>query len=226
MPTSAPGPRTADEIIERLRDLADPVEFAKISRRVDPGQVLGVRMKYQFDLAKAAAGLDLAEVRKLLRSPWYEARMVAVSILDFRARKAADDSDERRALYELYLSEHSHIDTWDLVDRAAPRVLGGFLLHRSRAPLFDLARSPNVWKRRSAITAAFWIIRSGDLDDPLALADLLLDDPEHFVQTSVGTALREVGRVDAGVLQAFVAKNAARISPTTRRLMKDSSSPG
>lgn len=221
--TASPRLTTADQIVERLRELADPAEFARISRRVDPDQVLGVRMKYQFDLAKAESTMDLTEVRKLVQSPWYEARMVAVSILDARARTASADSDERRALYELYLSEHGHIDTWDLVDRAAPRVLGGYLLHRSRAPLFELARSTNVWERRSAITAAFWIIRSGDLDDPLALADLLLDDDEHFVQTSVGTALREIGRVDAGEFDAFVARNASRISPTTRRLLKDPS---
>ena len=89
MTSSSPAPRTADQILERLRELADPAEFAKISTRVDPGQVLGVRMKYQFDLAKAEWGMDLAEVRKLLRSPWYEARMVAVSILDARARRAS-----------------------------------------------------------------------------------------------------------------------------------------
>lgn len=219
-----PSTVTADQILDRLRELADPAEFAKTSKRVDPGQVLGVRMKYQFDLAKQESAIDLAEVRLLLRSPWYEARMVAISILDARARRSPADTDERRRLYELYLSEHSHIDTWDLVDRAAPRVIGDYLLHRSRAPLFDLARSANVWERRTAITASFWIIRSGDCSDPLAIASLLLEDEEHFVQTSVGTALREVGRIDPSALDAFVARNAGRISPTTRRLLKDNSS--
>ena len=221
--TPPDGP-TADDILERLRNLADPAEFAKISTRVDPGQVIGVRMKYQFDLAKQESAMDLDEVRLLLRSRWYEGRMVAVSILDARARRSPADTAERGALYELYLSEHDHIDTWDLVDRAAPRVIGDYLLHRSRAPLFELAGSANVWERRTAITAAFWIIRSGDLDDPLTIADLLLDDGEQFVQTSVGTALREVGRVDPQRLDAFVARNVGRISPTTRRLMKDASS--
>lgn len=225
--TSARRPRstaTADQILERLREMADPAEFARISTRVDPGQVIGVRMKSQFDLAKQESTMDLDEVRRLIRSPWYEARMVAISILDARARRSPADTDDRRRLYELYLSEHGHIDTWDLVDRAAPRVIGDYLLARSRAPLFDLARSTNVWERRTAITASFWIIRSGDLTDPLAIADLLLDDGEKFVQTSVGTALREVGRVDPAALDTFLARNADRISPTTRRLMKDGSS--
>lgn len=221
MATASDG-RTADEVVARLRDLSDPAEFAKVSKRVDPARILGVRMKHLFDLAKAESAMDLGEVRRLLSSPWYEARVVAVSILDDRARHSPADADDRRDIYELYLAELRFVDTWDLVDRAAPRVIGDYLLHRSRAPLFELARSENVWERRTAITAAFWIIRAGDVDDPLAIADLLLDDDEHYVQTSVGTALREIGRVDPARLDAFVSRNADRISPTTRRLMRDS----
>lgn len=211
----------ADQIVRRLRELADPAEFAKTVKRVPAEQVIGVRMKLLFDLAKAQASMDLDEVRLLLRSPWYDARVVAVSILDARARMSPATSDDRRAIYELYLAEHRHIDTWDLVDRAAPRVVGDYLLERSRTPLFELARSGDPWERRTAITAAFWIIRAGDLDDPLALVDLLLDDDEHFVQTSLGTALREIGRVDPARLDEFVTRNAGRISPATRRLMAD-----
>ena len=218
-PDASPGP--AADVLLRLHELADPAEFDKIVKRVSREQVIGVRMKRLFDLANEQASMDLDEVRLLLRSPWYEARVVAVSILDARARRSPATKDDRRAIYELYLAEHRHIDTWDLVDRAAPRVVGDYLLHRSRAPLFDLARSGDPWERRTAITAAFWIIRSGDLDDPLALADLLLDDDEHFVQTSVGTALREIRRVDAARLDDFVSRNAGRIRPATRRLMAD-----
>ena len=214
---------TADSILERLRALADPAEFTKVAARVDPTQVIGVRMKHLFDLAKAESAMELSEVTLLLRSRWYECRVVAVSILDTRARASSPDTDDRRAVYELYLSEHRHIDTWDLVDRAAPHVVGDYLLHRSRAPLFTLARSAHPLERRSAITAAFWIIRARDLDDPIGLVDILLDDGEHVVQTSVGTALREIGRVDAERQRAFVEQNTHRISPATRRLMADRS---
>ncbi|RRQ28661.1 hypothetical protein DK926_07440 [Rhodococcus sp. Eu-32] len=60
-----------------------------IAKRVDRSQVVGVRMKRVFDLAKANAHLDLETVRDLLRSRWFESRMVAVSILDARARRKA-----------------------------------------------------------------------------------------------------------------------------------------
>lgn len=116
---------------------------------------------------------------------------------------------------------HRHIDSWDLVDRAAPRVIGAYLLGRSREPLFDLARSGNIWERRTAITAAFWIIRAGDVDDPLTLVDMLLDDPEHFIQTSVGTAIRELNRITPERIETYLQQNAHRVSPATRRLMAD-----
>jgi hypothetical protein len=66
--------------------------------------IIGVRMKHLFDLAKAESAMELDEVRSLLRYPLHEPRVVAVSILDFRARRSASDTDERRALYEFYLA--------------------------------------------------------------------------------------------------------------------------
>ncbi|OAK51220.1 hypothetical protein A3K89_13480 [Rhodococcoides kyotonense] len=57
-------------------------------------------MKHVFDLAKANAHLDLETVRDLLRSRWFESRMVAVSILDARARRKALGDPERKHLYE------------------------------------------------------------------------------------------------------------------------------
>ena len=59
---------------------------------------------------------------------------MAVSILDFRARRPKITEDERAELYDLYLRRHDRIDTWDLVDRAAPRVVGWYLLDKTRDP--------------------------------------------------------------------------------------------
>ena len=66
------------------------------------------------------------DVRTLLRNDRYEPRLVAVNILDFRARAKRISEEERGELFDLYLSEHAHIDSWDLVDRAAPRVIGNY----------------------------------------------------------------------------------------------------
>ncbi|MBU8829744.1 DNA alkylation repair protein [Mycolicibacterium goodii] len=196
-------------------------EKEKIVRRLPPESgldAIGVRMKEVFDTAKEWTDLDLAGVQGLLSSRWYEMRMVGVSILDFKARQRGLGDDARRPLYEIYLDNHEFINVWDLVDRAAPRVIGWYLLDKSRQPLFDLARSDRAIERRTAITASFWLIRQGDLDDPLKLAELLLDDSSELVAKPVGTALREVGKIDQQRLLDFLAIHRDRMSRPTLRL--------
>lgn len=216
MTEPAGGAPTAEGVRAALEAAASADEQAKIRRRMtdERTEVIGVRMGTVFDIAKTNGRMPLPEVDRLLDADAYEMRMVAVSILDFQARGKNPD---RAALYELWMRRMDRIDAWDFIDRAAPRVLGGYLLDRPRDVLFDLARSDDWLQRRTAITAAFWIIRSGDLDDPLALCELLAADPEHLVQTNVGVALREIGRVDRGRLEAFLDRRGADLSAHARR---------
>ncbi|HYJ48710.1 MAG TPA: DNA alkylation repair protein [Microbacterium sp.] len=201
---------------EALRMAASDDQRVKIQKRMTDAatRVIGVRMGTVFDIAKANTAMPLDDVDQLLDSDTYEERMVAVSILDFKAR--AKNAD-RAALYDLWMRRLDRIDTWDYIDRSAPRVVGGYLLDKPRDPLFELARSDDRWHRRAAITAAFWIIRSGDLDDPLALCEILAADPEHLVQTNVGVALREIGRVDAERLEEFLDRRGSDLSAAARR---------
>ena len=74
-------------------------------------------------------------------------------------------------------------------DLAAGHVLGRALVGRPHDILYELARSPNVWQRRSAILATLAFIPNGDLDDAFALAAALLED-EHDA-TMPRTALRD-----------------------------------
>ncbi len=209
----------ADEILAALHAARAPQEVEKIAPRIQGSDMsaIGVRMGIVFDIAKSHASASLQTVDALLQTSEYEARMVAVSILDFRARDRKLTDDDRRALYELWMSHLERMTTWDLIDRSAPRVVGGYLADKPRDVLFDLARSEDRWRRRTAITATFWFIRAGDLDDALALCDVLADDPEHLVHTSVGVALREVGRVDPQRLEEFLAAHGYRLGAHARR---------
>ncbi|MEV1291955.1 DNA alkylation repair protein [Pseudonocardia sp. NPDC049635] len=182
-----------------LSDFRSPAEKEKMVRRLPPESgldAIGVRMKYVFDTAKEWWGIDRSHVPDMLSSPWCEIRMVGVSILDFKARSRGLHNDERRRLYGTYMAHRDLISIWDLVDRAAPRVIGRYLLDQSRRPLFELANSSRPIERRTAITAAFWLIREGDINDPLTLADIVVDDSSVLVTKPVGTALRVVEKVD------------------------------
>jgi 3-methyladenine DNA glycosylase AlkD len=213
---------TAQSVEVALRAAADEAERAKITKRMtdEVTTVIGVRMATVFAVAKAHTTMELAEVEALLARDEYELRMVAVSVLDFKARRRNITAAERQTLYELWMRNLERINTWDYIDRSAPRVVGTYLLDQPRDVLFELARSDDRWHRRAAVVASFTIIRSGDIADPLALCEMLAADPERLVQTTVGTALREIGRVDRAVLEEFLQRRGGDLTAEARRIAR------
>lgn len=210
----------ADQFVEQLKTWQSEKEYKKISRYFDADgedkQIIGVRMKKIFDLAKENADMPLDEVEKLLESPYYEARMGAVSILDFKAQKKNITEVEHKQLFDLYLNRHDRINTWDFVDRAAGRVIGKYLyeFNKQRDVLYDLARSENIWERRTAIYSTSWFIRKGELDDTFKLAEILLRDENEYIQKAVGGWLRHAGKQNEQRLLDFLEKHAADMSRT------------
>lgn len=190
----------ANHFIETLKSQQSDKEYKKISHYFNAdgkdNQIIGVRMKNIFDLAKENAEMSLVEVEKLLESPFYEARMGAVSILDFKARKKDITESYHKKLYDLYLNRHDRINTWDFVDRAAPRVIGKYLFdfNKPREILYELAKSDNPWERRTAIYSTAWFLKNGELDYTFRIAEILLHDDHKFVQKGVGTWFRHAGK--------------------------------
>jgi 3-methyladenine DNA glycosylase AlkD len=174
-------------------------------------------MREVFALAKTMMDMPLVEVRALLASDEHLHRVGAVSVLDFRARRRQVTDQERAALYDLYVDKHDLIDTWDLVDRAAPHVVGGYLHDRDRAPLYELSRSSDKWRRRTSVVATWYFIRDGDLDDTFALADLLAHDPEEVVQAAVGGFVREAGKHDPQRLRSYLDRQVPGLPRTILR---------
>jgi 3-methyladenine DNA glycosylase AlkD len=119
-------------------------------------------------------------------------------------------ADERRkALYDLYLRRHDRINNWDLVDLAAWHVVGPWLVDKPRAILHKMAKSKNMWERRTAILATFSFIRRGEFDDTFKIARVLLKDDENLSHKAVGWMLRSVGDKDRAALAAFLDEHAA-----------------
>ena len=130
-----------------------------------------------FQLAKDFVSASLEDIEALLDSPSHPRRAAAVSIMDFQARRKTTPDTGRRELYELYLRRHDRIDTWDLVDRAAPHVVGGYLWDKSREPLYVLAASPHWYERRTSIVSTWFFIRRDDLEDTFRIGQILANDP-------------------------------------------------
>jgi 3-methyladenine DNA glycosylase AlkD len=188
--------------VPAVRDLADLEQrLAALDRPVP--------MRNLFALAKAFPDAGTADVETLLDGPAHEHRVVAVSILDFQARRGGS----RQELYELYRRRHDRIDTWDLVDRAAPHVVGGWLAERDRSPLDEMAASPHWYERRTAIVATWFFIRRGETADTFRIGGALAGDPVPLVQTAVAGWVREAGKRDPAGLRAFLDAYAGSLKP-------------
>src|SRR5262249_1377070 len=157
-------------------------------------KIMGVAFGKIFAVARQSMQAPLAEIDKLLASPYYEARMAAVSIMDFQARAKSTTASHRKALFALYIRGHDRINNWALVDRAATHVVGRYLMDQPRDVLYRLARSKNPWKRRTAIVSTYYFIRAGEVEDTFRIGELLLDDEHELVQKATGSWLREAGK--------------------------------
>jgi 3-methyladenine DNA glycosylase AlkD len=197
---------TAEQFIQKLNHLgSEEDEFKDVSM----GQV--------FALAKECIDMPPAEIEKLLESSIPKIRAGAVSIMDWQARGKKTSAQSRKELFDLYIRRHDRINSWDLVDRGAPYVVGGYLFDKSRAILYKLARSKNMWERRTAIVSTYYFIRKGDLDDTFKIAEILVHDGEDLVQKAVGGWVREAGKKDRKRLLDFLDKYAATMPRTTLR---------
>ena len=210
---------TANHFVDTLRSLQtvvqDNARFFKGDSRSN--KFLGVRMASVFSLAKQFVQMPLDEVEKLLDSEYYEARLGAVSIMDFQARDRKQTEERKKALYMLYLKKHDRIDNWDMVDRGAPYIVGGYLFNKSREPLYKLAKSKNIWERRTAIVSTYFFIRQNDIDDTFKIATMLVHDKEELINMAVGSWVREAGKQDEQKLLGFLDKYAATLPRVTLR---------
>lgn len=208
--------------IAALWELAEPADMEEVSRFFHfegdrATKVMGVRFGKIFAVAKQFAEMPLKEIDRLLDNAHYEVRMGAVSMMDFQARAKRTSAEQRKALFDLYLRRHDRINNWDLVDRAAPYVVGGYLADKPRDILYRLARSSNPWERRTAIVSTYYFIRQGDTGETFGVAELLVTDEHPLVQKATGSWIREAGKKDQKRLLRFLDAHAAKMPRVTLR---------
>lgn len=209
----------ADEFLKRLKALRSPAvakSHGNLAADKDD-EILGVRMGQVFALAKEFMDMPLDEVEKMLESPTHEMRVGAVSIMDFQARSKKTSDERRKELFDLYIRRHDRINTWDLVDRSAPYVVGSYLFDKPRKILYKLARSKQMPERRTSIVSTLYFIGKGDVDDAFKIAELLLGDKHDLIHKAIGWALRFAGDKDRPRLLGFLDNYAATMPRVTLR---------
>jgi len=201
---------TASEVRNKLAKLADK-EKARLLQgffKTGPGQYgegdifLGITVPVIRKLMKECDGIRIEEMLKLLRSGIHEERLIALFLM-VRAFVKGDE-DTRKKIYTVYLENTRFINNWDLVDLSAPNIVGAYLLERSRKPLYGLAKSRDLWKRRIAILSTAAFIRQNDFDDALAISTILIADEHDLIHKAVGWMLREIGKRDLAREERFL----------------------
>ena len=206
-----------------IRALGSP-ERAKHSLRffrTGPGEYgegdkfFGLTVPEMRAIAKRYRDLDHEEVIALLQSEWHEDRVVALLLL-VDGYKRGDDA-RRLRIHRAYLANTRRINNWDLVDMSAGLIVGGHLEGAEISLLERLARSKDLWERRIAIVATFHFIKRGELEPTLSISEMLLGDKQDLIHKAVGWMLREVGKKDRKVLDAFLATHYRRMPRTALR---------
>ena len=216
---------SAEQFVEKLMTYRSPDELKKIQRYFKTGEgqygegdvFMGVRMGQVFALAEEFIAMPPKEIEKLLESPIHEVRAGALSIMDKQARSKKTPDSHRKELFELYLRRAGRINNWDLVDLGAPYVVGGYLFDKPRDILYKLARSENIWERRTAIVSTSYFIRQGDVADTFRIAEMLLNDDHDLIHKATGGWLCEAGKKDRQKLLGFLEQYAATMPRTLLR---------
>jgi 3-methyladenine DNA glycosylase AlkD len=207
----------AEQFVKKLKALRSDAELAKHQRyfkfvtddQNSDDYFIGVRMGSIFEFAKKHTDMPIDEIEKLIESPIHEVRVGALSIMG-QCAKAKNCSEERlKELYDLYIRRHDRINDWDLVDLAAYYVVGRYLADKPRNILYKLARSKNMWERRTAIVSTAHFIKQGDVGDTFKIAEILVNDKEDLVNKGTGWMLRYAGDKDRAKLLSFLDKHAA-----------------
>lgn len=228
------------EIKQDLKQLADP-EKAKILRRFfktgkgeygEGDEFIGIKVPIQRQVAGRYRDMPLNEVQKLLNSRIHEYRLTALFILvdQYQRQRKKHNLGEMTGLVNFYLANLKKVNNWDLVDLSAPKILGDYLCLvkniKLQAPnikkidvdlLYNLAKSKNLWKRRTAILSTYTFIKEIDFEPAEKISRMLLRDKHDLIHKAVGWMLREIGKQDEKTLLKFLDKYHARMPRTMLR---------
>lgn len=165
-------------------------------------QFMGISVPNLRLIAKQYPKLEFKNLKKLLRSPINEERLLALIILVNQYKHS--NQDYKNSIYEFYISHLKYVNNWNLVDASAHLIIGAHLNSKSKEYLLQLSQSKILWERRIAIVATWYFIRNDNLNPTFKIAKKLLRDEHDLIHKAVGWMLREAGKRDQAQLINFL----------------------
>jgi len=203
---------TLSKLKKELNELKNPEKIKIFKKFFKTGkdeygegdEFLGLSMPQQRIITKKYDNLSLNDLQKLLDSKIHEYRMSSLIILCNKYKKSSDK--EKKEIYEFYIKNFNNINNWDLVDVTSPNIVGEYLLNKDRKILYDFAKSNHLWKKRIAIISTYAFIKNNDFIDSLKISRILLHDKHDLIHKAVGWMLREIGKRNQDVEEAYLKK--------------------
>ncbi|MGB5894431.1 MAG: DNA alkylation repair protein [Ignavibacteriaceae bacterium] len=163
---------------------------------------VGIKVPVQRKISRQFGELDLEDLQTLLNSIIHEERLISLLILVAKYEKA--DEKVKEKIYHFYKKNRRKINSWDLVDLSAPKIIGIHLLNCDKQILYKYAHSNNLWEKRISIISTYSFIKNHDFKTTLEISDILLNDDHDLIHKAVGWMLREVGKQDPKTLEKFL----------------------
>jgi 3-methyladenine DNA glycosylase AlkD len=199
-----------EEVKQELRKYSSKEDAAILQRffKTGPGEYgegdifIGVKVPPIRKTADKYSGISTPVLRKLIKSPVHEERLLSLIILTKQFKKA--DETGRKEIIDFYLDNRKYINNWDLVDLSAPYIIGPYFYDKDRRILYDLVKNGSMWDKRIAVLASFYFIKQKDYTTSLEFVTLLMDDKRDLINKACGWMLREIGKRDIEVEEEFL----------------------
>jgi len=175
---------------------------------------IGVTVPNTRKIAKKYRKISLEVISKLLDSKIHEERLLGVLILVEKYQKLSDDK-----IFLFYKKHNKKINNWDLVDLSADKIVGNYYYKNKDKinNLYKLAKSDNLWERRTSIVSTFYFIKNNNFKPTIDISLLLMNDRHDLIHKAVGWMLREVGKRNKKILLEFLNKNYRKMPRTMLR---------
>lgn len=208
----------------------DPAQVAGLMRffKCGPGQYgegdkfLGIKVPVTRAVVKACRrDSSFGDLEQCICSEYHEVRLAALLTLVEIFDHAKNDRLLQQKCIDFYLSHTQHVNNWDLVDLSCCQLLGVWLLDKERSLLYSLAsEGRTIWEQRIGMVSTMAFVRTGQLDDTYAIADIFLsrgDTLHDLLQKAAGWLLREAGKRDAGRFESWLEPRASLMPRTMLR---------
>lgn len=180
---------------------------------------IGVSLPQIRILAKESSEISMTELKKMVKSPIHEERLLGfiICVLKISEARKKKDEDTEKEIVDFVLNHRIFLNNWDIIDVTVPKILGPYFLKRNRKVLYRLIKSKSLWDRRIALMTTFEFIRNADFEDTLKFCEIVLDDKEDLIHKASGWMLREVGKRKKAKLIPFLNKYHAKMPRTMLR---------